>query len=344
VSPSRSTVAALPRRLPTPHDVAIAAEALDGVVVRTPLERNAALSARFGIDVRLKLESKQVTGSFKVRGATAAVAKLEPDQLAVTASAGNHGLGVAFGCAQRGMVARIFVPATADRSTLERLRSFGPSIELVPNDISYDQAELDAHAFARAPGRHFISSYNDPDVIAGQGTIGLELLEQWPEVESVIVPVGGGGLLSGVALALHARRTEIGIFGVEPSASAAMTRSIEAGHIVAIDDGTTSLAEGLVGNLDRDSITFELVRRHAEKIFEVSEDEIAESVATLHDNSGIVAEPSGAIGLTVLRRVAAAGVNNVAVLITGSNITATSHRALLKRSASRAGERSDGLA
>jgi threonine dehydratase len=196
-------------------------------MLRTPLIVSESLSAEYGCEVRLKLECEQLTGSFKVRGAVAAVARVPHDATVVTASAGNHALGIAFACAALDRAAEIFIPRGTDAAKVEALEQFGTAIRTRIVDGSYDDTERAARAAAERPGTAFVSSYNDPLVVAGQSTVGAETLEQWPDAEAMIVPVGGGGLLSGVALACADRPAPVAAWGVEPERSAAISASLQ---------------------------------------------------------------------------------------------------------------------
>ena len=189
-----------------------------------------------------------------------------------------------------------------------------------------------AREAAAAPGRVFVSSYNDPDVVAGQSTVAAEALGQWPEAEAVVVPVGGGGLLAGTALACAEHGAAA--WGVEPDRSPAMTVSLREGAITRIVEEEPSAAQGLVGNLDADSITFPLVRDHAAGVLVASEEEILDAVARVYADHTIVVEPSGAAGIPRLADVRDAGAARIVCVLTGSNVSAGAH---LRIVAARAG-------
>jgi threonine dehydratase len=302
-------------RTPTAGDVLDARKVIARHLEPTPIVRSPVL----GPDVVLKLETVQPTGSFKVRGALVAVAKaIAHDRTIpfVTASAGNHGLGLAFAATAYGATATVVVPTNASppkRTALERF-----DVTVIATGTTYDEAE--AHALSLADtGATFVSPYNDPDTIAGQGTIALELFDQKPNLRTIIVPIGGGGLISGIGLAATLR-SDIRIVGVEASASPAM--------LAAIDGGTTdivvapTLADGLAGNLEPGSVTVDLVRRHVADIVTVTEDEIIDAIRFLVREHGLIVEGSGAVGVAALlqQRVAIDGA--AAVLLTGRNIAA----------------------
>jgi len=293
----------------------------------TPLEAVAGLGDG---DVRLKLECFQRSGSFKVRGALAGLSCCAGAPAGVvTASAGNHGLGVAEAAVELGARVRIFAPASADAGKLARLRAYGDSVELVEVDGSYDDTERAARADCAArPGSHYLSSYNDRGVVAGQATVALELLEQWPRPDAVVVPVGGGGLIGGIGLVVKALAPGVRVVGVEPEGSAALGVSLRAGEVTAIEDRGSS-AEGLVGNLDPGSVTFELARRHVDLMLTVSEAAIRDAVRRLYETAGLVVEPAGAAAVAALGDPALHGARRVACLVTGRNVAAATHRALV---------------
>jgi threonine dehydratase len=307
-----------------------AAEAVAAAgLLRTPLLPSPGLSRQLGCEVRLKLECQQLTRSFKARGAVAAVARAPEADTVVTASAGNHGLGIAFACARLGRAAEILVPRDTDRAKVESLESFGGGIRARVLDATYDETEVAAREAAAAPGRVFISSYNDPHVVAGQSTVGSEALEQWAEADAVVVPVGGGGLLSGVALACADHPQPVAAWGVEPESSPAMSASLRAGEIVRIAEGEPSAAQGLVGNLDADSITFALVRDHAAGVLLTSEREILAALARVYADHAIVVEPSGGAAICALEGVRDSGAERIVCVLTGSNVAAATHFQIL---------------
>ena len=271
-----------------------------------------------GPGVVLKLEMFLPTGSFKVRGGLAAVAAAErrhPGAALVTASAGNHGLGVAYAADRLGAKATVVVAETASEAKVRALATYG--VTLVRHGTSYDEAEARALEIAEEEHGHFISPYNDADVIAGQATVGTELLGQVPGVRQVVVPVGGGGLLSGIGLATAG---SVHLVGVESAASTAMAAAVAAGEVVPVPVGPT-MADGLAGNIEPGSVTVSLARRFASAFVAVTEEEIAEAVRHLAFGHGIVAEGSGAAGVAALQagRVSTDDGPTV-VVVTGRNI------------------------
>jgi len=306
---------------------------------RTPLVHSAWLSSMTGASVRLKLESLQVTNSFKIRGAVnVAAARLERDagdaersRLLVTASAGNHGRALAYACERLGLRLVVFTPRTAPRAKLDAIVRHGA--DLRTEAATYDEAEVLAKRYAAAERETYISPYSHPDVIAGAATIALELLEDWPEVETILVPVGGGGLVAGVALAMKAASPHVRVIGVETEASPAFTTALAAGRVTRFDVKPT-LADGLAGNLDPDTITFDLVRQHVDRIIVTPERAIEDAVRGLVASEHLIAEGAGATAVAPLldgQRVESQRVEGqrIAVLLTGSNIDTARLAALL---------------
>lgn len=299
------------QRVPAPSkdEVEVAAERIASHLGPTPLIESPSLGAL------LKLETLQPTGSFKVRGAFAALTRLEPGSRVVTASAGNHGLGVAWAAAALGLQATVVVPETASPTKLAALERF--AVTLVCHGSSYDQAEARALDLAEA-GSRYVSSYNDREVIAGGGTIALELARQIEGPLTIVCPVGGGGLCAGVSLAA-AGRPETRVIGVEAAASVAVSAALAAGAVVPIAIGET-LADGLAGNLEPGSVTIELIRCHTESVLSVSEGEIRAAIRFLVNEHGVVAEGAGAVAAAAVLagRVEVSG--TVVALVTGRNI------------------------
>src|SRR4030095_11103087 len=224
-----------------------AKDRIAGTVRRTPLERSGWLSVEHRRDVFLKLECFQLTGSFKLRGALAKLSTLTQEKRkrgVLTVSAGNHGLAVAHCCELMGVKATIVVPESASRAKVEAIRRY--PVTLIERGARYDDAERAAREMERETGATFVSPYNDPEVIAGQGTIGLEILEDRPDLGAIVVPVGGGGLLAGVAIAAKSINPKIKVYGAEPLTSPTMTAALQAGRIVEIEEQDT-LADGSGG-------------------------------------------------------------------------------------------------
>ena len=291
----------------------------DGIRV-TPLERSLALSERHGANVHLKLENLQTTGSFKLRGATAKLTALPRDALErglVTASSGNHGAAVACAAARLGARVRVFVPNGTPQTKFDAIARYGGSALRHGDDGL--QTETHARAFAAAHGLHYVSPYNDPDVIAGQGTLGLELAEL-EGLDAVFVTVGGGGLISGVAGVLRALRPGVRVIGCQPANDAAMARSVAAGRIVALEAQPT-LSDGSAGNLEPGSITFPLCRDLVDEWVEVSEAEIAAAMRDFIEHQHQLLEGAAGVALAAFAKTASLyRGRTVAIVICGAKI------------------------
>jgi threonine dehydratase len=235
----------------------------------------------------------------------------------VTASAGNHGRALACAAHAAGLRLTVYVPVTAPRTKIDAIRHLGAELKTCRD---YDEAEAQAKKHAATGTALFVSPYSHPDVIAGAGTIGLEILEDRPDIESIVVPVGGGGLISGVAIAARAVSDRVSIVGVEVEASSAFTQSLAAGHVVEIEVGPT-LADGLAGNLDPDTVTFDIVRALVSAVVLVDERRLQEAVAGLAREERLIAEAAGAAApaAVLAGRIDAAG-RRVAVVVSGGNI------------------------
>jgi threonine dehydratase len=289
-------------------------------VHRTPLEYSPRLSKALSKAVFLKLECFQTTGSFKLRGAMAKLSALDEAQKArgiLTVSAGNHGLAVAHCAEALCLDATIVVPESASRAKVEAIRGY--HVTLIEGGANYDEAERLARQMEQETAKTFVSPYNDAEVIAGQGTIALEILEDAPQIDAMIVPVGGGGLLAGIALAAKARNPKIKIYGAEPFATPSMSEALRAGRIVEIEEDET-LADGLAGNIEPGSITFPLIQELVDGMILVSEAEIARALARFARHEHIMIEGSAAVALAALNDPGVAG-QQVAVVVSGRNIT-----------------------
>jgi threonine dehydratase len=307
-------------------DVLRARQRIAPCVRRTPLVRSAWLSDAASARVSLKLESLQISNSFKSRGAfNAVIARLErgidrPAGL-VTASAGNHGRALAGAAEMFGLPLVVFTPADAPASKLAAIRRHGA--ELRANARDYDEAERHAKAFAADTGAEFISAYSDPDVIAGAATIAVEVIEDAPDTDTLLVPIGGGGLVSGVAFAAKALTPRCDVIGVEVEASCAFQTSVRAGRLVEIVPGDT-LADGLGGNPDPETITFGFIQQFVDRIVTVSEADLSAAIVGLVESEHLIAEGAGAAatGALVGRRAEVAG-RTVVVIVSGANIDRT---------------------
>jgi len=276
------------------------------------------LSDATGGLVHLKLEMVQPTSSYKIRGAfNAALALKDARPRLVTASAGNHGRALAYAARTLGLPLTVFIAADAPRAKVDAIRAAGARLEPCKD---YDEAERRAKAHAASGDFVFVSPYSHPDVIAGAGTIMLELLEDLPNLDAVVVPVGGGGLISGIGIAAKALSPSTRVIGVEVEASSPFTHSLAAGRLVTIVVGP-SLADGLIGNVDPDTITFDIVRRVVDRIDVVNEAELKGALAALIVNEHLLVEPAAATGPAAITggRLDLRD-QRVAVILTGANI------------------------
>jgi threonine dehydratase len=302
-------------------------------VRRTPLVESPWLSDRASARVWLKLESLQVSSSFKSRGAfNAVVSRLERGSrpaLLVTASAGNHGRALAAAAQAFNLPLVVFTPTDAPHTKLAAIRRHGATLRAEGRD--YDDAERLAKAFAAEEGGEFVSPYNDADVIAGAATITLEVFEDQPSTSAIVVPIGGGGLISGVAAAAKSLSPRCEIVGVEAEASCAFRTSVEAGRLVEIVPGPT-LADGLGGNPDPETITFPFVQRFVDRIVTVTEEDLASTIVGLINREHLVAEGAGAAAPAAIvgGRAALQG-REVVVVLSGANIDRERLTALLAR-------------
>jgi threonine dehydratase len=303
----------------TAADILAARARLQGRVLRSPLRRSDWLSSIAGLDVYLKLESLQPTGSFKIRGAFhAALRHVERrgSRTLVTASAGNHGSGLAHAAQELGLALTVYVPRDAPQAKLQAIARCGAKII---HTESYDEAERQARASATT-GK-FISPYADEDVMAGAGTVGLEIFEDLPDSAAIVVPIGGGGLASGIGIVARAIRPEARIIAVEAAASTAFSSSLAAGRIVTITPGKT-LADGLSGNLDPDTPTFEIVRDTVAGVVTVSEAELGAAMRGLASHEHLIAEAAGAAGVAAVAhgKITRIAGGPIVAIVSGANV------------------------
>jgi threonine dehydratase len=304
---------------------------LSGVVVETPCPFSQRLSELTGARCYVKLENLQITGSFKERGAANLLLQLDAEERrrgVITASAGNHGLAVAFHAARLGIAATIVMPEWAPLIKVVSARRH--KAEVILHGADFDEAYAKARAFAAERQQVFVHPFDDPRVIAGQGTLGLELLDQRPDVDAVILPVGGGGLAAGVALAMKARRPGVRIIGVEAGAIAAMAAALAAGRRVTLPAAGT-IADGIAVR-EVGALTLDLVTRHVDEIVTVTEEELANAILLLLEIEKTVAEGAGAAPLAALvnRDLRLTGARTVLVL-SGGNIDVTTLSRIIER-------------
>ncbi len=305
-----------------PEGVLEARERISAEVYRTPLSSSGGLSRLLRAEVRLKWESKQVTGSFKFRGALNRVRTLSPDQKkkgVVSASTGNHGLGLSLACQLEEVPLLLLVPQTAALDKLQRLADAGTNV--LRFDGSCEEAEIYARQMAAEEGKVFISPYNDPQIIHGQGTIGLEILEDWPDVQDVLVPVGGGGLIAGIAGYIKSMRPEVRVFGVEPENSAFMAASLKAGRIVHIEEKET-LADAVAGGIEPQAITFELCAKYVDEMITVKEEFIRRAMDLIYLEHGRMVEGAASLPLAgLLTQPQRFAGRSLALVISGGNVS-----------------------
>jgi threonine dehydratase len=306
---------------PDIQDILEARDRLRPFARNTPLQHSGWLSERAGVPVFLKLECWQRTGSFKLRGAYNAVAQLDAESRTrglVTASAGNHGQGVALVAGELGIPVDIFVPDSAPETKKARIRQYGARLHTVPG--IYDDAAEAARVHAENAGAVHLHPFADPRVVAGQGTVGVEVVEALPRVRTVLVPVGGGGLIGGVGLAL---KTLTGgaarVVGVQSDATPAMHAAFQAGRVVPAPMGDT-LADGLSG--ETEAVSFERARRVTDDMVLVKESAIAPAIRDLYRHDGIVAEGSAAVVVAAMRDGVVAVDGPTVLVISGGNIDA----------------------
>jgi len=303
----------------------VAAERLIRPHVReTPLQHSRWLSDESRAKVHLKLENLQDTGAFKLRGATHKMLSITPDQAArgvVTASSGgNHALAVAATSAKLGIATEVFVPARIDPTRRQKIESFGAVVRLVEGDALL--AEQTARREGERSGREYVSPYNDFAVIAGQGTIAVELLRQLPDVDAFFVAVGGGGLIGGIGAHLKKASPQTQVVGCWPRNSPALAECMRAGRIVDVPE-TPTLSVSTAGGLEEGAVTLPLCQRVVDGTVLVSEDEIWDSLCGLHRHDGQLVEGAAAVAVAAFRQVAGEYVGKtVAILLCGGNLDA----------------------
>ena len=303
-------------------DVRRARRRIAGLAVETPLVPSTALSERLGIEIRLKLEPSQPTGAFKLRGAANAILSLDADARGrgvVAQSSGNHGRAVAWVARELGIPATVFVPSSVPAGKIERIRELGA--ELVETPGGHDDSIRRALTFAREADRTFLPPFDHPQVVAGQGTVALELLAQWPEVDSIVIPLSGGGLLSGMAIVGRALRPEIELVGVSMASGAAMIASVEAGRMVGVEE-TPTLADALAGELPLDNrYTFPICRDLVDRLETVEEEEIRQAMGWAFRREGMAIEGGAAVVIAwLLAGRRSTGRRRLALVLSGDNI------------------------
>ena len=280
-------------------DVLAARDRVAETARHTPLDYSHTISAMTGADVHLKLETFQRTGAFKIRGATNRIATLpETDRETgvITASAGNHAQGVALAATRMGVDAKVVMPENAPISKVKATRSYGADVVL--EGVDYDAAAEYAHELEREEGRYYLHAFDDEMVMAGQGTLGLEILEDLPSVDTVVVPIGGGGLISGIATALKGKDPDIRIVGVQAEGASSVAESLQKGERIELD-AVDTIADGIATRTVGEQ-TFEIIRERVDEVVTVSDDETAVALTTLLERGKTLVEGAGAVPLAAL--------------------------------------------
>lgn len=265
----------------------------------TPCEYSHTFSAMTGAEIHLKLENQQRTGAFKIRGATNRIATLtqaEKDAGVVTASAGNHAQGVALAATRTGVDSKIVMPENAPIAKVKATKNYGASVVL--HGVDYSEAAERAHEIEREEGRTYLHAFDDPDVMAGQGTIGLEILEDCPEVDTVVVPIGGGGLISGIATAIKEQRPDVRVIGVQAEGASSAASSLEKGELVTLGSVDT-VADGIATRSIGEQ-TFPIIQERVDEVVTVSDPQIATALVQLLERSKTLVEGAGAVPLAAV--------------------------------------------
>lgn len=326
-------------RHPSVQDIERAAAAVRGVVRETPVLSSRTLSERVGGTVVLKAENLQRTGSFKLRGALAKIISLG-DRCrtgVVAGSAGNHAQAVAFAAQTRGVSCEVYMPSTAPIAKMDAAVALGAKVQLVGATV--EESLEAAKERARGGGLEVVHPFDDPEVVAGQGTLGLELLTQIPDIERVVVPVGGGGLISGLAIALKTNRPKVEVIGVQVDSCAPFPASLAAGEAVTVSSALT-IADGIAVKRPG-GLTLELVRRWVDRMVVVAEDDVAEAMVLLMERAKLVVEGAGAVGVAALLAGAASasGSGTTVAILSGGNVDAGILAQIARRHESLAGHR-----
>jgi threonine dehydratase len=311
------------------QDIQDARKAIAPFVKSTSLVRSQFLSNYCSGDVFLKLENLQITNSFKIRGAFNRLLRLSAKEKGgiITASAGNHGQAVAYAARKLNFPARIVVPKTTPKIKIDSIKKYAVCLVLFGD--TYDEAEQKAKELARKDGCAYISPYDDELIIAGHGTIGLEIIEALPNVDAVVVPVGGGGLISGISIAIKSTKPKVQVIGVQSEASPVMYESLKAGKIVEARK-TETIAEGLSGGIEKGSITFKIAQEYVDKVLLVREKTIRRAIYLLWTYEKQVTEGSGAAAIApIIENKNLFGGKTVVAVITGGNIEAKLFQSIL---------------
>jgi threonine dehydratase len=298
------------------HDIEEARRRISAVVRPTPVERSDALSRLAGRGMLLKPEHRQRTGSFKIRGAYNRISTLDPGVDVVAASAGNHAQGVALAATLTGRRSTIFMPVNAPLPKVDATRDYGADVQLVGDVV--DECLASAKAYAAGEGVVYVHPFDDPLVIAGQGTIGMEIADEASDVEAVVVPIGGGGLISGVATALAHTRRSVKVIGVEAAGSASMRAALDARHTVTLPRVST-MADGIAVKAVSE-LTLAHVQAYVDEVVTVTEEQISSALLLLLERAKAVVEPAGAVALAAVLAGLVPGRGNVVSVLSGGNV------------------------
>jgi len=299
------------------QDIYAAQKTIKGIASRTPLLYSPSISYDIHSHVYLKLENFQPTRVFKIRGATNTIKNCPPGKTIVTASSGNHGFAVAYVCSLVGRTAIVYVPETANPDKKNAIKEWGAELREVGR--SYDEAYEEAIRFCKRTDMIFVHPYADPAVMAGQGTVGLEIIEDRPEVDTVVVPIGGGGLIGGTAFALKNLKKSVRIIGVQSENAPSMLEAFRLGRPVKVDLKPT-LADGMVVSLTTDAM-LRVVRECVDEIVLVSDSDLEKAILRLLKKDHVLAEPSGAASVAAIMKGAAGKGREIVAVISGGNIS-----------------------
>lgn len=326
------------RKKVTLADVEKAREALDGVIHHTTLDRSNTFSELTGNEIFLKLENLQKTGSFKIRGAYNKINNLTPEEKAhgvIAASAGNHAQGVAYGASRAGIKATIVMPEIAPLAKITATRGYGAEVVLAGG--VYDEAYNRAVELQAENGQTFIHAFNDPDIIAGQGTIGLEILQDLEDVDAVVVPVGGGGMIAGIAVAVKEMAPHVKVYGVQAQGAPAMYMSKKAHAIKTTKDAET-FADGIAVKIPGD-ITFALIDNYVDDIVVIDDEAIASTILMLLERAKLMVEGAGAISLAAVLHDKIPAKGKIVSVISGGNVDVNFISRIIERGLVKAGRR-----
>ncbi|SDV11824.1 threonine dehydratase [Pseudomonas mucidolens] len=312
------------------NDIYLARQRIESQVRRTAMEYSPSLSQRMGVAVCLKLESQQITGSFKLRGASNAVAQLDAEQKArgvVTASTGNHGRALAYAASRQGVKASICLSHLVPENKVEAIRGLGAEVCIVGH--SQDDAQREAERIASEQGATLLPPFDHPAIIAGQGTLGLEILEQLPDVAQILVPLSGGGLFAGVALAIKSANPRIVTHGISMQRGAAMHASLAAGHPLEVEELST-LADSLGGGIGLNNrYTFEMTRDLCDHLHLLSETAIANALRHAYRHERLVLEGAAVVGIAALLEGLIESRGPIVVVVSGRNVDSDQHLRVL---------------